>query len=370
SVSMAVGVAILAITPAYAVIGIAAPILITLARLIQGFSAGGEFASATSLLVEYAPAGRKALYTCSQMVSQAITVAITIVIVLLLNWTLSPQAVENYGWRAVFVVGSLIGPVGFYMRSKLAESPEFAEYIRTKGGPARTPLRDVLAHYPWQAICMAGIVVVGSASFYLFLVFLPIYAVRGLKLTMDQAQVATLIGCMFQVPALLLSAWLADRHGRRAVLLPACIAYTMISYPLLSGLIREPSFVSFLFVQCIANVLVGLVSGALPALLSELLPTQIRSSGIGIVYNLTGAAFGGLGPFFITTVMNATGDRLAPAYWALVTGIIGAIAVYCVRYVRRPPWTAEQNAKSPLAKSEPQGTPVPIATGEPSHHLR
>ncbi|MFI4994805.1 MAG: MFS transporter [Hyphomicrobiales bacterium] len=337
SISMAVGVAILALTPSYATIGIAAPILITLARLLQGFSAGGEFASATSLLVEYAPPGRKALYSSTQMVSQVVTVAATILIVLLLTWTLSPQALESYGWRAVFVVGILIGPVGLYMRSKLAESPEFADYVEKRGGPARTPLRDVFRHYPWQALCMAGIIVIGSASFYLFLVFLPVYSARELKLGMDNAQIATLIGCLIQVPTLFVAAWLADRYGRRTVLLPASIAYAIISYPLLSYLIGAPSFTSFLIVQCVANVLIGLLSGPLPAMLSELFPTQIRSSGIGIIYNLTGAIFGGLGPFFITSLTRATGDKLSPAYWALITGLIGAAAIYCLRYVRKTP---------------------------------
>jgi MFS family permease len=335
SISMAVGVAILALTPSYATIGIVAPILIALARLIQGFSAGGEFASATSLLVEYAPPGRKALYSSTQMASQVATVAATILVVLLLTRNMSPLALESYGWRAVFVVGILIGPVGFYMRSKLAESPEFIDYIRKSGRPARTPLRDVFHRYPWQALCMAGIVVIGSASFYLFLVFLPIYSARELKIGMENAQIATLIGCLVQIPTLFLSAWLADRYGRRIVLLPASIAYVVLSYPLLSYLIHEPGFTSFLIVQCAANVLLGLLSGPLPAMLSELFPTEIRSSGIGIIYNLTGAIFGGLGPFFITSLTHATGDKLSPAYWALITGIIGAVAIYCVRYVQK-----------------------------------
>jgi MFS transporter, MHS family, proline/betaine transporter len=347
SISMAVGVAILALTPSYATIGIVAPILIAFARLLQGFSAGGEFASATALLVEYAPPNRKAIYAATQMASQVATVALTILVVLMLTRTLTPAALESYGWRAVFLVGMLIGPFGFYMRSKLAESPEFADYIARKGGPARTPLRDVFRYYPWQALSMAGLIVIGSASFYLFLIFLPIHAARELRLGMDNAQVATLIGCLVQVPVIFLGAWLADRFGRRAVLLPASIAYVALAYPLLAFLIGDPSFTRLLVVQCAANVLVGLVSAPLPAILSELLPTQIRSSGIGIVYNLTGAVFGGLGPFVIASLSHATGDQLSPAYWALITGLIGVAAAYCLRFVggASPPGEATRPAE-------------------------
>jgi MFS family permease len=206
---------------------------------------------------------------------------------------------------------------------------------------------------------MAGLIVIGSASFYLFLIFLPIYAARELKLGMDNAQIATLIGCLVQVPVIFLGAWLADRFGRRAVLLPASVTYVVLSYPLLALLINDPSFANFLIVQCAANVLVGLISAPIPAMLSELLPTQIRSSGIGIVYNLTGAVFGGLGPFVITSLGRATGDRMSPAYWALITGLIGVLAAYSLRFV-------EAAVPSPGAESAETATAAILAPPIPS----
>lgn len=247
---------------------------------------------------------------------------------------MTPAALEGWGWRAVFVFGILIGPVGFYMRSRMAESPEFARIVATQGGPAKTPLRDVFRRYPWEALCMAGLIVIGAAGFYLILIFMPIYAARQLGIGMLNSQIATVFGCVVQFVFIFLSAHLSDRYGRRAVLMPVTVVYVLATYPLFACLINHPSFMTLLVVQGIANGLLGSLSGPLPATLSELFPTQIRSSGIGIVYNVVGAIFGGLGPFLITTLLGVTGDKASPAYWAAATGVVGLAAVYCLKYVR------------------------------------
>jgi len=354
SLLMAVGVAIIAFTPSYAAIGLAGPILIVVARLIQGFSAGGEFASATSMLVEQATPGRRGLYASTQMASQVFTVAAMSLLLIVMTQSMSPAALEGWGWRLVFVFGILIGPIGFYMRSRMAESPEFARIVTLQGGPAKTPLRDVFQRYPWEALCMAGLIVIGSAGFYLILIFLPIYAARQLGIGMLESQIATIFGCLVQLVFIFLSARLSDRHGRRVILMPAAIAYVIVIYPLFAYLIDHPSFTTLIVVQAIANILLGSLSGPLPAALSELFPAKIRSSGIGIVYNAVGAIFGGLGPFFITTLLSITGDKASPAYWAAFTGVVGLIAVYCMKYVRTDatvgaPQAAPENKVSALA---------------------
>lgn len=334
SILMAIAVAIIAFTPSYAAIGLAAPVLIVAGRLLQGFSAGGEFASATSMLVEQAPPGRRGVYAGTQMASQVFTVAVMSLLLIAMTQSMTPAALESWGWRAVFAFGILIGPIGFYMRARMAESPEFVRVVATEGGPAKTPLRDVFRRYPWEALCMAGLIVVGAAGFYLILIFLPIYAARQLGVGMLDSQIATVFGCAVQIVFVFLSAHLSDRYGRRAVLMPVTIVYVLVTYPLFVYLIDHPSFATLMVVQGVANVLLGSLSGPLPATLSELFPTRVRSSGIGIVYNVVGAIFGGLGPFLITTLLSATGDKASPAYWAAATGVIGLVAAYCLKYVR------------------------------------
>lgn len=348
SLLMAVSVAVIAFTPSYAAIGVAAPVLIVLARLLQGFSAGGEFASATSMLVEYAPVNRRGIYASTQMSSQALTVAVVALVLVLMMTYMAPGALMGWGWRAVFAFGILVGPVGFYMRARMAESPEFTRYAAREGA-RRMPLVDVFRDYPRQVLVMAGLVAIGAASFYLILIFMPIYSARALKVPMVDAQIAAVVGCLVQIPTNFFAGWLSDRVGRRAVLAPAAIVYAVVCYPLFSYLIGSPSFGSLLVVEIIGNLLLGFISGPLPAAMSELLPAAVRASGIGIVYNVVGAIFGGLGPFLITSMIAATGDRASPAYWALLTGVIGAVAAYSLRAVEIKPSLAEASGPAAAA---------------------
>lgn len=336
SILMAIGVAIIAFTPSYASIGIAAPILIVLARFIQGFCQGGEFASATSMLVEYALPNRRGLYASTQMATQVLTIGLISILLLILNSALTPEVMASKGWRWVFVVGILIGPIGLYMRSKMAESPEF-ERLRTEGRREKTPIREVFRNYRRESLIIAGMTVIGSASFYLIMVFLPTYAGRTLKIPMFDTQISTIICCVLSFAACLYSGWLSDRYSRLSILLPATIAYAVLSYPLFLYLIGNPGFYSMLIVQGITSIILGFISGPFPAAMSELFPAEIRSSGLGMIYNIVGAIFGGLGPFLITLFIGLTGDKASPAYWALLTGVIGAISIICLRYVSNGP---------------------------------
>lgn len=327
AVSMGGGILLIALTPSYTAIGIAAPLLALGGRIIQGFSAGGEFASATALLVESAPQDRRGLVASTQMASQAFTVAMVSGVLLVLLNRLSHGQILEWGWRAVFCVGALIGPLGLYMRSNMDESPEFERLAATQSSDRPAPFGDLFRSYWRQLLCIAGIVVVGASSFYLVLIFLPVYAARNLQIPMDLAQLSTIVSACIAAVVCLFGGALSDRIGRRAVMLPAILIYAIIAYPLFIHLIESPSFFALLVVQVTVSIVLGFISGPLPTAISELLPTQLRSSGLGLVYNIVGSLFGGLGPFFIYAVMDATGDRASPAYWALTTGLIGAVGV-------------------------------------------
>jgi MFS family permease len=328
---MAGATAIIALAPTYASIGLWAPVLIVLARLLQGFSAGGEFASATAMLIEYAPPHKRGLYASWQMAAQVATIGVAAGLVLILTGSLSRADLESWGWRIPFAVGILIGPIGYYIRSRLADSPEFTQYLKRESGPEKTPLRVVLKQFRRESLGGAGLVLIGSASFYLILIYLPLYAARELHVPMRDAQLATILCCAVQFFVCLLSGALSDRHGRRAVLLPAAVLYVLVSYPLFAQLIANPSFTTLLIAQMPINILVGMLSGPMPATLAELYPTQVRSSGVGLVYNIVGAIFGGLGPLIITWLIATTGDRASPAYWAVATGLAGIVAILSLR---------------------------------------
>jgi len=343
SITMAVGTAIIAFTPSYATLGLMAPVLIVLARLIQGFSAGGEFASATALLIEYAPRDKRGLYASWQMASQVATIAAASLAVLVLNHVLDKDALMSWGWRSVFVFGILIGPLGYYMRRQLEESPEFEQFLRQRRGVPVAPLRAVLAEYRPALSCGAGVVLIGTSAFYLLMIYLPIFAARQLGLGMDLAQLSTILCCVLQFGACLWAGHLSDHHGRRAVMAPACIAYALCAYPLFAWLIDAPDFMRLLVVQGATSLFLGFISGPMPAALSELFPVGMRSSGVGLIYNVVGAVFGGLSPAIITWLIAMTGDKASPAWWALATGLVGAFATLFLK----PPANRSQEGALP-----------------------
>ena len=325
AILMALGTAMIALAPPYAAIGLAAPALILLARLIQGFAVSGEFASATAMLVEVAPPGRRAFYASTQMATQVITAGLAAATVLALFTFLPEEAVESWGWRLVFGLGTLIGPLGLWMRARMAESPEF-ERLSAQRHTSRSPLREVLSRYPLELAGMGGLIVISAAALYLILIFLPLFAVRELGLTQSEAQISTIIATSVEAVVILSVGRLADRVGVMPLLALGSLAYAVAAYPLFAYLVAEPSFGRLVFVQLSAAVLLGCISGPLPLALSSLLPPEVRTTGVGMVYNVVGTIFGGLGPLFITAAIAATGDLTAPAWWAAATGAVGAVA--------------------------------------------
>src|SRR5580698_7304245 len=173
--SMTVAIALIAFAPTYAAIGIGAPLIIVVARLLQGFSAGGEFASATAFLIESAPAGRRGFYGSWQMVGQGLAVLIGAILGAIITKTLSPEAIDGWGWRIPFLFGLVIGPVGLYIRSSLTETPAFLESERAPQGRA-------LASHVKQILVCFGIIVSGTISFYVILVYIPTFARTQLQL--------------------------------------------------------------------------------------------------------------------------------------------------------------------------------------------
>ena len=337
SVLMAIATAVIAVMPVYASIGIAAPIAIVMARLAQGFSLGGEFATATAMLIEYAPPGRRGLYASWQMVVLVGTVAVGSLGVYLLTQALGPADFAAWGWRLFFIVGVLIGPIAYYIRRRVEETTEFRQYAASAAAsrPVSAPLREVLAAYPWEMISGAGIVIAGTSVFYLTFIYVPIYSMRRLHVDVGAVQITTLVAAIVCGLLVLLAGHLSDKVGRRAVLLPAAIVSALVGYPLFANLLAHPGAMSLLVFQCGVGAVLAFVSGPTPAALSEVYPVQVRSTGVGLVYNLIAAIFGGLGPLFAQWLLGVTGDQAAPAYWMTATGIVGALAIWTYKYTHR-----------------------------------
>jgi MHS family proline/betaine transporter-like MFS transporter len=326
AVLMGIGTLLIAVTPPYTAIGIVAPALVVAGRIVQGFAASGEFASATAMLVELAPNGRRSLFAGTQMAAQVLTVALAVGTVMLLPALLNAVAIEKWGWRCFFGLGALIAPLGYYMRARMAESPQF---IAAHRGTAdkNFPLAIALRSHRIALLTIAGVVAISAAALYLIFVFMPVYAVAALGLQQHDVQLVTIVSAIVEIPVILLAAHLADRYGPISLMLPAAVLWALVGWPLIGWAISSASIGNYLVAQLVCVLLLGVLTGPMPAFMSALLPMEVRSRGIGIVFNSVGAIFGGLGPFLITTLIETTGNPAAPAWWAGLTGVIGAVTM-------------------------------------------
>ncbi|UVA79928.1 MFS transporter [Pandoraea commovens] len=322
---MALGTGLIGIAPTYATIGFAAPLLILLARVIQGFSAGGEFGGSTAMLIEFSPPNLRGFYGSFQMCSQALAVALAGLCAYVLTTGLSKEALESWGWRLPFLFGILIGPVGFYIRRRMTESPEFLAYAATREPTRRTPLADVFSKHYRSLIAGFGLTVAATTSFYVTLIYTPIYAVKQLGLTQGSASLSTFISAMLIAALCPLTGWISDRVGRKPLILLFVLLYGLTSFWMFTRLHGSPSMGNLLLAQILPAVCMGFVWGAFATAVTEVFPVGVRSTGVSILYNVSVMLFGGLAPFWITYLIKVTQNPLAPAYYILMTVAISLV---------------------------------------------
>ena len=331
---MAVGTGLLGFLPTYGAIGIAAPLLLLAARLIQGFSAGGEFGSASAMLIEFAPPGQRGLYGAFQMVSQSLAFSIGAAMAIGLNLGLTADAFASWGWRVPFILGILIGPTGYYLRQKCDESPEFQAYLSEKAARAqpkqRTTLGQLFADHPRELIASFCLIAAGTAINYVNAIFLPSYAVTELKLPLLNAQIGLLCVNLVNAVFAILFGALSDRIGRRTVIVPALIVYSVLFYFLLQRLVGAPTTTNLLELQMI-GVFLGVMAGPMPAFMTEIFPVGVRSTGASLMYNFAVMLFGGLAPFINTWLVQSTGDKAAPVYYIFFAAIVGVVGLSVYR---------------------------------------
>lgn len=328
---MAIGTGVIGFLPTYAAIGIAAPILMVLARLIQGVSAGGEFSGATTMLVEFSPPHRRGFFGSFQMSTQALAFSFGALVAYLLTRNLDPQQMDTWGWRLPFIFGILVGPVGWLIRSRVDESPEFLAYLRARSGnhqkPAKVSLSHLLRNYPRELAASIAVCIVGTVSAYIFIFFVPIFAKSKLGISATDANLATFIGTAVILLLCPLAGHLSDRWGRRAVVLPAILVYGFVAFFLLRNLIDAPSFGSLLLLQIGVSAVMSFFWGPMPIILTEVFPVEMRSTGSAFTYNMAVLLFGGLAPFINTWLVQATGSNFAPIYYVEFSVLLGVLGM-------------------------------------------
>lgn len=326
-VMMAFGTLTLGLTPAYATIGIVAPIIVVLGRLVQGISIGGEFASATALLVEYAPANRRMTFGAFQMSSQALgrVLATTIGLGVLLMFP--PATIQDGAWRIPFLIGSLIGPFGFYVRYRLAESPEFQKLLEHKKDVARAPVREVLQRHWLPLICAIGLTIIGTSLTYIWNTYLPTYVVDQLHLPLWQGLLGVAVTSAIGIGTCVLGGWLADVYGAYRMFFLFTAISALISYPMFAYVLAEPGFPRLFLAQFVVLTVFGLLQGSGPGLLAGLFPVAVRSTGMAIAYNVGVTVFGGFAPLTVTWLIAMTGNKLVPAFYIIAAGVLSIVVV-------------------------------------------
>jgi MHS family proline/betaine transporter-like MFS transporter len=327
---MAIATGLIGLIPGYATIGIAAPIILVLCRAFQGFSTGGEWGGAATFLVEYADPRRRGFISSFQQSGTALGLLLGTFIAALLSYGLSAESFQAWGWRLPFLTGFVLGPIGHYLRTHVAETPAYAHNIASKT-VVRTPLREVFASQKGPMLIAFAISINSCVVYWLFLVYLPTFAQQQLHLTASAALFSTAAAGLIYLFLTPLVGALSDRIGRKPLLYVAFIGTSVLGYPLFSLLVSWHSVGGLLLVQSVATLCLTCNVGVACAVLAELFPTRIRYTALSISYGLSVAIFGGFAALIATALIHITGDPLAPAYYVVAGGLASLTATFFMK---------------------------------------
>ncbi len=328
---MAIGMLLIALTPGYATIGLAAPVLIVVGRMIQGFALGGEVGPSTAFLLESAPGDKRGLFGSWQLASQGAAILCAGTIGVALSLVLTAEQMQIWGWRIPFLLGLLIIPVGLYIRNKLPETAgESAGVAEASTGAV---LRRLLTSHLGLLLLTIPVGVCGTVSNFISN-YMTTYAITTLHLPAGLSIAATAVVGVCVLIFSLLGGWLSDRFGRRFVMIVPRALLVLIAYPAFLLMIREPGAATLLTMSALMAALTA--TSAAPSLvaISELFPRAIRSAALSLTYAFSVTVFGGTTQLVVTYLIGVTGDPLAPAYYLIVASIAGAIAMFAMPETR------------------------------------
>jgi MFS family permease len=322
---MSFGIVTIAFMPGYATVGLWAPILVLLGRLVQGFSAGMELGGVSVYLSEIATPGHKGFYVSWQSASQQVAVMFAALVGVVLSFVLPAPQMTAWGWRIPLLLGCAIIPLLFVLRRSLPETEEFK--ARQHKSSVSEVLRSLGANWYIVVVGMM-LVTMTTVSFYMITAYTPTFANSVLHLAaMDGLIVTLCVGAsnLFWLPVM---GSLSDRVGRRPLLLACTILMLVTAYPTMVWLVRSPSFSRLLVVELWLSFLFGSYNGAMVIYLTEIMPVNVRTSGFALAYSLATAIFGGFTPALSTYLIHFTGNCAVPGLWLSVAsacGLVGAL---------------------------------------------
>jgi MFS family permease len=316
-----VGTLGLAITPSYESIGIAAPIIVVMCRLIQGLALGGEIGPSSAFLIESAPDHQRGLYGSWQLASQGAAGVVAGFIGMGLTSTLSPVELQGWGWRMPFAIGMLLIPLAIYLRREMPET------LEQKKDTATVYASPTLVSYRRLILLSVLTVLGGTVSTYVGN-YMTTYAISTLKFAPTIAMAATVVGGLSTLVFSVLGGWLSDRFGRRPVMLVPRLMAAFLSYPAFIFLVDQKTPAALFGVTTLLGALTALSGAASLVAIPELFPRRIRAVGMSIAYAVGVALFGGTTQFVVTWLIGATGNPASPALYVAATSLLASVGMY------------------------------------------
>ncbi len=342
-IMMAAGTFAIGLIPSYATIGVWAPVLLLAARLVQGFSTGGEYAGASTFIAEYAPDRRRGFLgswlefgTLAGYIGGA-------GLVTLMTALLSDGDLMSWGWRIPFLIAGPMGIVGLYLRMRLEETPAFAaEVAKAETARPKVPLHEMITGQ-WRALLLCvGLVLVFNVTDYMLLSYMPSYLTSELEYDETHGLLVVLGVMALMMVVQPFAGALTDRVGRRPVIAAGCAGFLLLSVPALL-LIREGSLLAVALGMGALGMLLVCFTASMPSALPALFPTRVRYGSLSIGFNVSVSLFGGTTPLVVTALIGATGDMMMPAYYMMAAAVVGGVAV----------WFMTESAGRPLPGSAP-----------------
>jgi MHS family proline/betaine transporter-like MFS transporter len=298
---MAAGTVLIGLLPSYETIGVLAPILLVLARLMQGFSAGGEWGGSTAYIVEWAPKGKRGWYGSFQQTSVVAGLLLGSGVAALMNTLVDTAAMESWGWRVPFLIGGILGPVGMWMRREIEETPAYQRVQATGDVGAREETGWLLAARAF------GFTVVWTVCFYVLLSYMPTWTRQYMKLSPQAALWANTIGLLVLMVAIPFMGYLSDRVGRKPLLLACCVAFIIVPLPAFNYLASgNASYGTLILVQALFALLISM-------------------------FSLAVAIFGGFAPFISVWLISSFGSPTAHAYYLIAAAVISTVVIARLR---------------------------------------
>ena len=319
--------------PTYNQIGLWAPVLLLLIRLVQGFSASGEYAGASAFLAEYAPEGKRGFYTSIVPASTAAGLLFGAVFVAGMHALMTVENLHDWGWRLPFLLAAPFGLVGRYIRVHLQDSPKFLEMekrLEAKECATHAPVRELLTVHRRPVLIGIGVTCQNAVAFYLLLSYMPTYLSTEMGMSESDSFIASTVSLATYIGLIFLMGKLSDRYGRKTMLVSASVMFLLLTFPLF-GMLGNPSLLVILMIQIAFGAILAMNDGTLPCFLAEIFPTRVRFSGFAFSFNVANAVFGGTAPFIATWLIQMTGNKMAPAWYLLAAAAVALVAMLASR---------------------------------------